>query len=45
MIARDGEVITREQNDLVFAYRQSSLDELVILDARFELEEEESCAL
>ena len=27
---------------MVFAYRQSSLDELVILDAQFELEEEDS---
>ena len=31
----------RERDDLVFAYRQSSLDELVILDAEFELEEED----
>ena len=40
VMTRGGEVIAREQNDLVFAYRHSSLDELVILDAQFELEEE-----
>ncbi len=33
-----GEVVTRQRDDLVFAYRESSLDELVILDSRFELE-------
>ncbi|MEX0613025.1 MAG: FAD-binding protein, partial [Pirellulales bacterium] len=36
-----GETIQRERHDLVFAYRQSSLDELVILEAEFELEEED----
>lgn len=40
VMTRGGELITRERNDLVFAYRQSSLDELVIIDAQFELEEE-----
>jgi UDP-N-acetylmuramate dehydrogenase len=40
VMTRSGELITREHNDLVFAYRQSSLDELVIVDAQFELEEE-----
>jgi UDP-N-acetylmuramate dehydrogenase len=40
VMTRGGEIIQREHNDLVFAYRQSSLDELVILDAQFELEEE-----
>lgn len=40
VMTRSGEIIHREHNDLVFAYRQSSLDELVILDAQFELEEE-----
>jgi UDP-N-acetylmuramate dehydrogenase len=40
VMTRAGEFITRERNDLVFAYRQSSLDELVIVDAQFELEEE-----
>jgi UDP-N-acetylmuramate dehydrogenase len=41
VMTRGGEVIAREHNDLVFAYRQSSLDELVILSAEFELEEED----
>jgi UDP-N-acetylmuramate dehydrogenase len=40
VMTRGGELVTRERNDLVFAYRQSSLDELVIVDAQFELEEE-----
>jgi UDP-N-acetylmuramate dehydrogenase len=40
VMTRSGELVTRERNDLVFAYRQSSLDELVIVDAQFELEEE-----
>jgi UDP-N-acetylmuramate dehydrogenase len=37
---RAGEIIEHERQDLVFAYRQSSLDELVILEAEFELESE-----
>jgi UDP-N-acetylmuramate dehydrogenase len=41
VVTRGGELITRERDDLVFAYRQSSLDELAILGARFELEEED----
>jgi UDP-N-acetylmuramate dehydrogenase len=41
VMTRGGEIIERERNDLVFAYRQSSLDELVILEAQFELEEED----
>ena len=40
-MTRGGEIIQRERDDLVFAYRQSSLDELVILEAEFELEEED----
>ena len=31
----------RDREDLVFAYRQSSLDELVILNAEFLLEEDD----
>jgi UDP-N-acetylmuramate dehydrogenase len=42
VMTRSGEIVTRERDDLVFAYRQSSLDELVILEAKFELEEEDS---
>jgi UDP-N-acetylmuramate dehydrogenase len=41
VMTRAGEIIHRDRGDLVFAYRQSSLDELVILDAQFELEEED----
>jgi UDP-N-acetylmuramate dehydrogenase len=41
VMTRAGEIIHRERADLVFAYRQSSLDELVILEATFELEEED----
>lgn len=41
VMTRAGEVIHRERGDLVFAYRQSSLDELAILEAQFELEEED----
>ncbi len=41
VMSRSGEIIQRERDDLVFAYRQSSLDELVILQAQFELEEED----
>jgi UDP-N-acetylmuramate dehydrogenase len=42
VMTRNGEIIQREREDLVFAYRHSSLDELVILQARFQLEEEDS---
>lgn len=38
VITRAGEIITRTAQDLQFSFRQSSLDELVILDATFELE-------
>jgi UDP-N-acetylmuramate dehydrogenase len=41
VMTRAGEIIQRPREDLVFAYRQSSLDELVILEAQFELEEED----
>lgn len=38
VLTHAGELLVRSQEDLVFAYRDSSLDELVILDATFELE-------
>lgn len=38
IMKRSGEILVRDREDLVFAYRQSSLDELVILAAEFELE-------
>jgi len=41
VVTRGGEIIERDRGDLVFAYRQSSLDELVVLEAQFELEEED----
>ncbi len=41
IMTRAGEILQRERDDLVFAYRQSSLDELVILNAEFQLEEDD----
>jgi len=38
VMTRDGDIITREKKDLNFAYRRSSLDELVILSGEFQLE-------
>ncbi len=34
-------MIQRQREDLVFGYRQSSLDELIILEARLDLEEDD----
>lgn len=41
VMTRSGEIFQREREDLTFAYRQSSLNELVILEAQFEMEEED----
>jgi len=41
VMTRGGEIIQRQREELVFAYRHSSLDELVILQAQFELETED----
>ncbi|MEM6799000.1 MAG: UDP-N-acetylmuramate dehydrogenase [Planctomycetota bacterium] len=41
VLTRSGEVVTRQRDDLLFAYRQSSLDELVILSASFSLDEDD----
>ncbi len=41
VITDAGDVAQRQREDLVFGYRQSSLDELVILEATLELEEED----
>lgn len=41
VITAAGEVADRSGDDLVFDYRQSSLDELAILEARCELEEDD----
>ncbi len=40
VMTRSGEVINREKDSLSFSYRQSSLDELVILNATFQYERE-----
>lgn len=45
VLTRSGETITRKRDELIFAYRQSSLDELVILEAVFQLEKEDSAEL
>lgn len=41
VMTRNGEIFTRQRDELVFAYRESSLDELVILEAQFQLEQED----
>jgi UDP-N-acetylmuramate dehydrogenase len=38
VMTRSGEILTRQRDEMVFAYRESSLDELVIVEAKFELE-------
>jgi UDP-N-acetylmuramate dehydrogenase len=40
VMTRRGETIERQREELVFAYRESSLDELVIISAQFELEQD-----
>ena len=41
IMTRAGEIITRSREELVFAYRESSLDELVILSAKFALDKDD----
>ena len=41
VVTYNGDVLVRHRDDLVFSYRESSLDELVILEAKFELEEDD----
>jgi UDP-N-acetylmuramate dehydrogenase len=41
VMTRRGEIIERPRSDLIFNYRQSSLDELVILRAEFQLEQDD----
>jgi UDP-N-acetylmuramate dehydrogenase len=41
VMTRQGEIVARDGDDLQFAYRQSNLDEAVILEARFELNRED----
>jgi UDP-N-acetylmuramate dehydrogenase len=38
VMTTQGDIVTRQKNDLRFGYRNSSLDELVILEASLELE-------
>jgi UDP-N-acetylmuramate dehydrogenase len=45
VLSRSGEVIERTRGELVFGYRESSLDELAVLDAEFELETEDPVEL
>ena len=45
VMTRSGEILQRHREDLVFAYRQSSLDELVILNAEFQLEPDDPVKL
>lgn len=45
VMTRTGEMYSRKREELVFAYRQSSLDELVITSARFELEPDDPSEL
>lgn len=41
VITDKGETVTRTADDMVFGYRSSSLDELIILEAIFELKEDD----
>ncbi len=41
VVSYTGEVFTREREEMAFGYRQSSLDELVILQAKLQLEEDD----
>ncbi len=41
VMTRAGEIVERSREELVFAYRESSLDELVILSAQFQLEQDD----
>jgi UDP-N-acetylmuramate dehydrogenase len=45
VMTRGGDIETRKMEDLRFAYRQSSLEELVILQARFRLEPDDPVEL
>ncbi len=45
VITREGELLVREKDSLVFSHRESSLNELVILEATFDLENSAADAL
>jgi UDP-N-acetylmuramate dehydrogenase len=40
LLTTNGETISRSRDDMVFGYRESSLDELVILEAKVQLEQD-----
>ena len=40
LLTKSGEIVTRNASELVFSYHQSSLDDCIVLDATFELHEE-----
>lgn len=44
-LTRSGEIVTRNRDDMQFSYRQSSLNELAILEARFSLDKEDAMEL
>ena len=41
VVTRKGEIVTRERAEMDFGYRESSLTELVIVDATFRFEKED----
>ena len=45
VLTRQGEIATRTREDMQFSYRQSSLNELAILEARFSLDQEDAIEL
>lgn len=45
VLTRSGEVTTRDRDSLNFSYRQSSLNELVIINAKFQFEREDPTTL
>lgn len=45
VLTRGGDILHREQKELRFSYRKSSLDELAILSAEFQLEREDARVL
>lgn len=45
VLTNTGDVLTRHRDDLVFGYRESSLDELVILSAQLQLDEDDPLEL
>jgi UDP-N-acetylmuramate dehydrogenase len=45
VVTNTGDVITRHRDDLVFGYRESSLDELVILNATLQLDQDDPLEL